>query len=100
MFCEFLNKWHGLIIITITRDGKKEYPCKECAYVAGDFYRLRRHQNSVHLGIKFPCDQCQFAASDSSGLTRHKKSKHEGNLMILNYILMNYIKLVLGLICT
>eukprot|EP00088_Acartia_fossae_P054690 TRINITY_DN6303_c0_g1_i5.p1 TRINITY_DN6303_c0_g1~~TRINITY_DN6303_c0_g1_i5.p1 ORF type:complete len:782 (+),score=149.59 TRINITY_DN6303_c0_g1_i5:50-2395(+) len=64
--------------VLVAKDGKKEYPCEECGYIAGDFYRLRRHINSVHLGIKFPCDQCDFAASDSSGLSRHKKSKHEG----------------------
>ena len=58
------------------------YLCDLCYYLASKKSHLKRHKDSIHLGIKGPikhhCDQCEYAARDRSNLKRHIESKHEG----------------------
>ena len=38
---------------------------------------LRRHVESIHLGIKYPCEHCSYKATNKGHLKRHFKSFHK-----------------------
>ncbi|KAL3271201.1 hypothetical protein HHI36_021697 [Cryptolaemus montrouzieri] len=53
------------------------YECSHCDYQTNQKYILKRHVNSVHLGIKnHNCDHCDYKTSDKYYLTVHTKSVH------------------------
>ena len=50
--------------------------CSECDKTFSHDHNLKRHQNSVHKGIKYPCNQCDYKATQTTHLKTHIKSKH------------------------
>ena len=65
-------------------DKKKTYDCDECGFSSSrkhsshSKYLLKRHKESVHLGVKrFTCEQCPFTARDRGGLNRSVRTVHE-----------------------
>jgi len=64
-----------------TADNKineRKYSCNFCDYQTKKRQHLKKHQESIHEGIKHPCDQCDYKATAQSSLKRHKQTKHEG----------------------
>ena len=56
----------------------KTYPCLQCKYKASQISNLKRHQESIHKGIKYSCKKCKYQATQQIHLTRHQNSVHEG----------------------
>ena len=54
------------------------HKCENCGKVFQRLDHLTKHNNAVHLGIKFPCDQCDYKATTPGSLRTHKRSLHEG----------------------
>ena len=52
--------------------------CEECGQIFTFIGNLRRHNLSVHQGVKYGCDQCDYKATQSTDIKRHKQFKHEG----------------------
>ena len=52
--------------------------CEECGQVFTFIGNLRRHNMSVHQGVKYGCDECDYKATQSTDIKRHKAFKHEG----------------------
>ena len=52
--------------------------CEQCHKSFYDGRTLRKHQRSVHEGVKYACDQCDHQATQQGGLKRHIQNKHEG----------------------
>ena len=59
----------------ILQQPTKEY-CDKCDYRTKSTSHMKRHQSSVHDGVKFPCSECELQFSFPHGLERHRKSKH------------------------
>ncbi|KAL3271195.1 hypothetical protein HHI36_021691 [Cryptolaemus montrouzieri] len=70
--------------------------CNYCDYQTTQKQILKRHVNSVHLGIKnFKCDECDFKTSKKYGLTRHVNGVHLG-IKIINvcFVIIKQIRYV------
>ena len=60
------------------KEGKPEvYQCTQCEYKAGCKRSLKRHIQSVHLGIVYPCQQCDYVAKQAFALNKHVLIVHE-----------------------
>ena len=53
------------------------YFCTECDYKAGCKRSLKRHTQSVHLGIVYPCQQCDYVGKFAFQLKKHVLMVHE-----------------------
>ena len=52
--------------------------CEECYRVFTNKTKLRRHRNSIHLGITHACSKCDYKANQKSNLQEHIVRIHEG----------------------
>ena len=68
------NKTNSRAVI----EGGHDYKCKLCAKTYNTSFILKRHIQSVHVGVKYACNQCDFQTGSQSHLTTHIKAKHEG----------------------
>ena len=48
----------------------------KCDYQAKYQQNLKKHEKSVHFGVKHPCTFCPYRATDKQHLKKHIKSKH------------------------
>ena len=44
-----------------------------CSYQATTNGNLKKHQKSVHDGVKYPCKHCSYQANTNGSLKEHKK---------------------------
>ena len=56
---------------------KGKYSCNHCEY-SGLRDNLSRHIKSVHKAVKYFCKVCDYQTGDQSNLRKHRMSKHEG----------------------
>ena len=52
--------------------------CDSCPYQTINTSHLKKHQESIHLGVKYPCSLCKYQATTKATLRRHQKTIHEG----------------------
>ena len=71
---------HGLLInkSLLKRLPNGKFPCGQCDYQSVRKIGVKRHEDAVHLGIKYDCNECPKAYSNQDELKLHKKSAHEG----------------------
>ena len=55
-----------------------KYECVQCHRQFYDSSTLRRHERSIHEGVKYACNHCAYKAAYQQHLTLHIQSKHEG----------------------
>jgi len=53
-----------------------KYPCDMCDHQATQLANLKKHKDSVHLGIKHECHLCDMKFSTVSQMKKHQKKKH------------------------
>ena len=53
------------------------YPCNLCQYKAVEKNSLRTHMIAIHTETKFKCDQCNLQTNFKSNLITHKKYMHK-----------------------
>ena len=53
--------------------------CRFCMYSAKWQSQVNRHENSVHLKLKYVCSICQMTYTQKSLLTQHTKQEHTPN---------------------
>ena len=59
-----------------TKSSKHE--CKQCKKLFATIPSLKRHNDSIHKGIKrYKCDSCQLAYSDKRTLQNHNSKLHQ-----------------------
>ena len=52
------------------------FACPDCAYTASEAGNLRKHVESVHLGLRYSCTVCGKSFSRTEGLRRHHRNVH------------------------
>ena len=57
---------------------KSKFQCTQCGKSYSEGTGLRRHIQSVHVGVKYACNQCDYQGTQQSNLYQHIRSKHEG----------------------
>ena len=66
------------IRITHRDDNTKLYPCNICHHELTEKSKLKRHINTIHLGLKtFKCEICGVSFGHSFNLISHVKMVHE-----------------------
>ena len=60
-----------------TEDPKLNENYDECEYQAIHKHHLKKHQDSVHKGIKYQCDESSYKATYKRNFKRHKLTKHK-----------------------
>ena len=50
--------------------------CDQCEYETNDKGSLKKHQESIHMGVRHLCDICDFSSGTRSGLNKHRKQVH------------------------
>ena len=63
---------------TQDEEGNEKHKYPQCEKSYSNKYNLRKHQRSVHLGIKYYCADCGKSFADSNTLKLHKESAHLG----------------------
>ena len=64
----------------------KNHQCGYCPKMFSSPFQKRRHENSIHLGVKtLKCDQCDYASNFASAISEHIKAKHLGILFDCDY---------------
>ena len=57
---------------------KDVFSCNQCDYTAASSSILKRHKETIHLGIRYPCDLCDYKATQLGCLNKHTESIHQG----------------------
>ena len=53
-----------------------KYACNQCDQQFARHDNLKIHIQSKHKGVKYPCNQCDYQATQKNNLTTHIKMKH------------------------
>ena len=56
----------------------RTFQCPDCEYQATEKGSLKKHQQSIHMGLKLECPECEYQALWKSQLVTHHKSVHMG----------------------
>ena len=60
----------------ISVDDNGLYSCNHCNYKVNNKGSLKKHQQSIHEGIRYKCKQCEYKATEKSNLRRHERLRH------------------------
>jgi len=52
------------------------YCCEKCNYKSNRRYNVKKHNLSVHDGVRYPCNQCDFKATETGDLKKHQRRQH------------------------
>ena len=66
----------GKSLLKRLQNGK--FPCDQCSFQSVTRRGVKKHQDSIHLGITHVCDECPKEYSDPSALKSHKQNAHDG----------------------
>jgi KRAB domain-containing zinc finger protein len=64
--------------------GEKPYQCDDCGRAFHRKEILKRHQTSIHSGIKYPCHMCKYEAKEKGHLRRHHTVHKKTLLELVN----------------
>lgn len=56
---------------------QQEVKCPHCDHKTS-YYNIKRHIQSVHLGVQYICDTCNTVFAQKSSLKQHQEKKHLG----------------------
>ena len=56
------------------------FSCENCTFESFSRRNVKRHNESVHLGIKYQCQECPNEYTSTSQLGAHISGKHEGTV--------------------
>jgi len=79
LFCDYValdRKDHNYHKKVIHGFADQHYQCIQCNYVGKFANSLKKHINSVHVGVKHPCDECDKVFANAGGLYKHKNAVH------------------------
>ena len=76
--CDYKTKWKSsLKRHEDSVHGGVRYPCDQCDHKATWKSNLKTHIDCVHGDVLYPCDQCDYKSNRKGHVKRHKHSVHK-----------------------